>query len=171
MPFPESIKSIVRKKAHFRCCLCHELEVEVHHIIPQEENGTDTEENAAPLCPSCHETYGANPKKRKFIREARDLWYEICQKRSFAMDSSRLDDIISKVKNVATKNDLIELKEKLMRDINNQMKVKKNKGADRLNLCVIQSDKILSMEETIAYLYLKDYKDRRISQLDNNDIT
>jgi hypothetical protein len=37
----------------------------------------DELENAAPLCPSCHETYGANPTKRKFLREARDLWYEI----------------------------------------------------------------------------------------------
>jgi len=42
--------------------------VEVHHIISQEEGGSDREENAAPLCPSCHETYGANPQKRKFIK-------------------------------------------------------------------------------------------------------
>jgi 5-methylcytosine-specific restriction endonuclease McrA len=53
--------------------------VEVHHIIPQEEGGSDREENAAPLCLSCHETYGASSQKREFIREARDLWYEICK--------------------------------------------------------------------------------------------
>lgn len=66
--------------------------VEVHHIIPQEEGGPDTEDNAAPLCPSCHETYGANPQKRKFLKEARDLWYEICERR-YASDPQRLDDL------------------------------------------------------------------------------
>ncbi|MEM7599809.1 MAG: HNH endonuclease signature motif containing protein [Verrucomicrobiota bacterium] len=92
MPFPESVKTTVRRKAHFHCCLCKALGVEIHHIIPQEEDGPDTEDNAAPLCPSCHETYGANPQKRKFIREARDLWYEICEKR-FASDAQQLEDM------------------------------------------------------------------------------
>jgi hypothetical protein len=71
--FSESVKLAVRKRAHFQCCLCKSLGVEVHHIVPQSEDGGDTEENAAPLCPSCHEMYGANPLKRKFITEARDL--------------------------------------------------------------------------------------------------
>ena len=73
--------------------------VEVHHIVPQEENGPDNEDNAAPLCPSCHESYGANPKKRKFIREARDLWYEICEKR-YASDPQRLDDMKLLLQNI-----------------------------------------------------------------------
>ena len=80
MPFSDAIKSIVKKKADFSCCICHKKYVEVHHIKPQAEGGQDTEDNAAPLCPSCHELYGANPTKRKFIRETRDHWYEICAK-------------------------------------------------------------------------------------------
>jgi len=92
MAFTESTKLKVRRNAHFQCCLCKALGVEIHHIIPQEEGGPDTEENAAPLCPSCHETYGANTQKRKFILEARDFWYEICKKR-YASDSMQLDDI------------------------------------------------------------------------------
>ena len=67
--FTELLKLSVKKRAHFSCCLCHSLGVEVHHIIPQENDGPDTEDNAAPLCPSCHEIYGANRQKRKFIRE------------------------------------------------------------------------------------------------------
>jgi hypothetical protein len=63
------------------CCLCHALGVEAHHIIAEAEGGPDSEENAAPLCPSCHETYGANPDKRKFIRDARDFLYELCDRR------------------------------------------------------------------------------------------
>ena len=170
MAFSESVKSKVRKKAHFRCCLCHELGVEVHHIIPQEENGADSEDNAAPLCPSCHGTYGANPKKRKFIREARDLWYEICGKRSSMMDSGRLDDIIYKMKSVATKGDLVEFQENLMKNIVKQISSNEYRDKDCLSLCTIQTHKNLSMEETIAFLYLKDYKNRKISQLDNHGI-
>ena len=77
----------------------------MHHIVPQAEGSSDTEDNAAALCPSCHETYGANPLKRKFIREARDLWYDICAKR-FLSDPGQLSEIAEALRNVATKEDL-----------------------------------------------------------------
>jgi hypothetical protein len=39
-----------------RCCICGTLhKVQVHHIIPQEEGGTDDIDNAVPLCPNCHD--------------------------------------------------------------------------------------------------------------------
>jgi hypothetical protein len=98
MSFPESLTKDVRRRAHFQCCLCKTLGIEIHHITPQAEGGSDTFENAAPLCPTCHETYGANPTKRKFIREARDLWFEICEKR-YAPDSS----VLYQVHEVVTK--------------------------------------------------------------------
>jgi hypothetical protein len=79
--------------------------VEVHHIVPQAEGGDDSEDNAAPLCPSCHETYGANPQKRKFIREARDFWYELCSER-YAADPEWLQEISEKLERAATKGDL-----------------------------------------------------------------
>ncbi len=75
MAFTETLKQEVRQKAAFRCCRCQKIGIEVHHIIPQEENGPDVIDNAAPLCPSCHEDFGANPIKRKQIREMRDWWY------------------------------------------------------------------------------------------------
>ena len=93
MAFSEAVKLAVRKRAHFQCCLCKSLGVENHHIVPQSESGSDNEENAAPLCPSCHETYGANPLKRKFISEARDFWYEICRER-YASDNDRIERLI-----------------------------------------------------------------------------
>lgn len=105
MAFSEALKLKVKRRAHFCCCLCHGLGVEVHHIIPQAEGGPETEDNAAPLCPSCHEAYGANPEKRKFIREARDLWYDICEKR-FVSDPDRLDEIATLLSQAATKADL-----------------------------------------------------------------
>ncbi|MFL6207683.1 MAG: HNH endonuclease [Pyrinomonadaceae bacterium] len=122
MPFTESLKLKVKRRVHFACCLCHALGVEIHHIIPQNEGGPDTEENAAPLCPSCHETYGANPEKRKFIREARELWYEICEKR-FASDPDKLDEIGKLIQTMASKEDLDKLVQKvenLLREIEKQ---------------------------------------------------
>lgn len=117
MTFSETLKKRIRKKAHMTCCLCKSLGVEVHHIIPQDQDGPDTEENAAPLCPTCHSIYGANPDKRKFIREARDMWYEICEKR-FASDPDRLDEIGTMLKNAVTKEDLTSAVE----NINNLFK-------------------------------------------------
>jgi hypothetical protein len=96
MAFAESLKVAVRKRAHHACCLCHKLGVEVHHIIPEAENGPDTEDNAAPLCPACHEIYGANPVKRKFIREVRDTWFEICANR-YASEATQVTDLIEKL--------------------------------------------------------------------------
>jgi hypothetical protein len=94
--FSESLKKRVRQKAHYRCCLCQAVLVEVHHIVPQGEGGSDDEDNAAPLCASCHEIYGANPTKRKFVREARDWWYGTCTKR-YAPGSDALADVVEAV--------------------------------------------------------------------------
>jgi hypothetical protein len=94
--FSETLKRGVRRKAHFRCCLCQAVLVEVHHIVPEAEGGSDEEDNAAPLCASCHEIYGANPTKRKFIREARDWWYETCAKRH-APGSDALAEVVEAV--------------------------------------------------------------------------
>jgi hypothetical protein len=106
MAFSEQLKLAVKRRAHFQCCLCHALYVEIHHIIPQSEGGPDTEDNAAPLCPSCHETYGANPEKRKFIKEVRAFWYELCATR-FTSDETQIKIVISDaLKNVVTKEDL-----------------------------------------------------------------
>ena len=81
MAFSELLKKRIREYAHNQCCICERVGIEIHHIIPQREGGADTEENAAPLCPSCHETYEDNPRKRKLIRERRDVWYKICSNR------------------------------------------------------------------------------------------
>ena len=79
MPFSEPIKLQIKRRAAFRCCRCHEIGVDVHHIIPQSEGGADTIENAAPLCQNCHDRFGDNPQKRKELTQMRDWWYEIVQ--------------------------------------------------------------------------------------------
>lgn len=38
------------------CCICHQRhKVQVHHIKPTEDGGTDEIDNAIPLCPNCHD--------------------------------------------------------------------------------------------------------------------
>ncbi|PKP21569.1 MAG: hypothetical protein CVU05_06500 [Bacteroidetes bacterium HGW-Bacteroidetes-21] len=99
MAFSEKVKYEVKRLSHQSCCVCKKNGIEIHHIVPQSENGDDSIDNAAPLCPSCHEIYGLNPSKRKFIRESRDIWFEICSKR-YSNDDSKLNEILSKVNNI-----------------------------------------------------------------------
>jgi hypothetical protein len=91
MSFSEQIKQSIKQRADFTCCWCRDPEkkVEVHHIVPQAQSGTDTEDNAAPLCSNCHTMYGGNPELRKEVRERRDHWYETCvRRREFAWPPS-----------------------------------------------------------------------------------
>jgi hypothetical protein len=81
MPFPDSIRNEALRRAHFKCVACHAPFVEVHHITPLSEGGANTLDNAAPLCPGCHSTYGANPRFRNQIKQMRDNWYDVCDKR------------------------------------------------------------------------------------------
>ncbi len=76
MGFSEKLKREVKESAAFRCCRCQTIGVQVHHIEPEGDGGLDTVDNAAPMCPSCHDYFGANPKKRKEIKHMRDWWYQ-----------------------------------------------------------------------------------------------
>jgi hypothetical protein len=94
MPFSEKTKDEVKRKSHFRCCVCRNFFVEVHHIIPEAHVGPDTFDNAAPLCPNCHTNFGDNPTKRKGIRQMRDLWYELCEKSEMNPDVAQFSEKI-----------------------------------------------------------------------------
>lgn len=147
MPFSESVKLEVRRRAQLKCCICRDIGVEIHHIIPQANGGEDTVENAAPLCPSCHEKYGDNPKKRKFIREAREVWYEYCGFQTAQQDLPKL------LERVASKDDIQALRDEVQ----------------NLSLSLISSKLIhghssgfqeLPLERYIHHLYEKDYQDK-----------
>jgi HNH endonuclease len=98
MPFTEAIKREAKRKAHFSCVVCHNPFVEVHHIIPQADGGSDDSDNAAPLCAACHDLFGANPEKRKQIREMRDLWYELCETRIRDSPTLKLAEAVENIK-------------------------------------------------------------------------
>lgn len=81
MAFSEKTKNKVKRKSCFRCVICHKPFVEIHHIIPLSEGGSNRIDNAAPLCASCHDLYGGNTEKRKQIREMKDHWFDLMEKR------------------------------------------------------------------------------------------
>lgn len=129
MGFSEDLKIKIRKKAHHACCLCKSLGIEIHHLVPEKDGGPDIEDNAVPLCPSCHETYGGNPEKRKFLREVRDFWYEICAKR-FAGDSDRLGEISELLKTTASKKDVekgIDALRKMLEEVKEKLETNEKK--------------------------------------------
>jgi formate-dependent nitrite reductase cytochrome c552 subunit len=78
MPFSESVKIQAKQRANYRCVVCHQPWVEVHHIHPEGQGGPNTIDNAAQLCGSCHTQYGGNPDLRKQLREMRDWWWQRC---------------------------------------------------------------------------------------------
>jgi len=131
MGFDENIKKRIRQLAHHSCCLCFAKGVEVHHIIPLAEGGKDVFDNAAPLCASCHETYGANPTKRKLICEAKDNWYKICSER-FKPAHEELYEIKQRLLSIETV-------------INNKKSNRKVRWGN--------------VEDAMAFLLLRDYND------------
>lgn len=106
MPFSEPAKLDAKRRSHYACVWCQRTDqfVEVHHIVPQEEGGPDILDNAAPLCPGCHTTIGANTDLRKQLKERRDWWWEHCAKKQTSLPdettAKRLDELVTSLKTI-----------------------------------------------------------------------
>lgn len=66
------------------CCVCRRFcgrNIEIHHIVPSSEGGSDEEENGIPICFDCHaDVHSAgSPRGRRFthgeLRRLRDEWF------------------------------------------------------------------------------------------------
>lgn len=88
--FSDEIKLKAMVACGRRCCICHKFcgnNMEVHHIKARADGGSDTFENAIPLCFDCHaEVRQYDPKHPKGIKfsekeliQHRDNWYKIVQ--------------------------------------------------------------------------------------------
>ena len=88
MAFSRDTKERALVEAARHCSVCHKakgLKVEVHHIQPASEGGSDNFDNAIVLCFDCHADAGhynaEHPKGTKFsrqeLRRARDEWYRL----------------------------------------------------------------------------------------------
>ncbi|MEK7270272.1 MAG: HNH endonuclease [Planctomycetota bacterium] len=57
MPFDPEIRTKALLWSDRHCCLCKKacgINIEVHHIVPENSNGTNDRGNAIPLCYECH---------------------------------------------------------------------------------------------------------------------
>lgn len=83
MPFTENTKLEAKECSHYTCVWCQQTNqfLEVHHITPEKEGGSDEIDNAAPLCPNCHTFIGDNTELRKQLRERRDWSWRRCAER------------------------------------------------------------------------------------------
>jgi hypothetical protein len=88
---PEDVENLL-VACHRCCCVCHRfcgVKIEIDHIIQQADGGSDTPENAIPVCFECHaeiHSYNLNhPRGRKFqpgeLQGHRDQWLAICKER------------------------------------------------------------------------------------------
>ena len=79
-------------RCHRRCCICHRfcgVKMELDHITPVCEGGSDDIENAIPLCFECHaEIHSYNdrhPRGRKFrpeeLRLHKEQWLKVLDER------------------------------------------------------------------------------------------
>ncbi len=86
MPFSRVTKEQALVAAARHCCVCHRykgVRVEVHHILPKAQGGTDDLDNAIALCFDCHADAGhynpEHPRGTKFSKaelyRARDAWH------------------------------------------------------------------------------------------------
>lgn len=87
MSFPSEMREKLLLWCDRRCCLCRrvcEVLIELHHIVPKSEGGTDDEDNAIPLCFDCHAKVGhyndLAPRGTKFkpeeLKKRREQVYE-----------------------------------------------------------------------------------------------
>lgn len=93
MGFSKKIIEECMVKSARCCCVCHKhkgLNIEVHHIIPKEQGGSDTEDNAIALCFDCHADAGhyhaKHPKGTKLspseLKKHKKNWYRIVESKT-----------------------------------------------------------------------------------------
>ena len=104
MGFSRSIKEKALVASARHCCVCHRykgLKIEIHHIKHHSKGGSDTYDNAIPLCFDCHSDIGhynkEHPKGTKFtekeLKLSREKWYEIVKNHNIHMPEDYTDHL------------------------------------------------------------------------------
>jgi HNH endonuclease len=90
--FPQKDVDELLAACHRRCCICHRfcgVKIETDHMVPRDEGGQSTTDNAIAVCFECHaEIHSYNdrhPRGRKFrpeeLRRHKEQWLETCKAR------------------------------------------------------------------------------------------
>ena len=100
MPFPKDVRAEALVAAARHCCVCHRykgLHVEVQHIVPEAQGGSNKADNAIALCFDCHASAGhynpKHPKGTRFspdeLRKARERWHMAVERHQIEPASPR----------------------------------------------------------------------------------
>jgi hypothetical protein len=109
MGFSKAIKSEILVLCARHCCVCHKpkgLNIEVHHIVPQEQGGADALDNAIALCFDCHADAGhyfaGHPKGVKLspdeLQKHKAAWIAIVAKNGITEPKSVFAELTLKDK-------------------------------------------------------------------------
>lgn len=99
MGFTQEIKEEIMVRSARHCCVCHRVKginLEVHHIKPKEQGGTDSIDNAICLCFDCHADAGhyfaKHPKGTKLSPEEllkhKAAWFKIVSENNIMAPST-----------------------------------------------------------------------------------
>ena len=81
---PKKIKDSLLVDVMHRCCLCpkHEDMTDIHHIVPINEKGPNTEENLMVVCPNCHAKIHRIRGRytQEQLRMYKERWVNLCAK-------------------------------------------------------------------------------------------
>lgn len=88
MGFSKEVRESALVHAARHCCVCHRytgVNVEVHHIVPRSDGGSDDIDNAIALCFDCHASAGhynpEHPKGSAYapgeLRKAKECWHSL----------------------------------------------------------------------------------------------
>ena len=57
------------------------------------------------MCTRCHDTYGGNPEKRKWITEKRDFWFDFCENKLNNEDINQLEKTYNVIEKMHTEHE------------------------------------------------------------------
>lgn len=104
MGFSKEVKDEILVSSARHCCVCHKakgLNIEVHHISPQQQGGDDTAENAIALCFDCHSDAGhyfaGHPKGTKLspeeLKKHKFAWFKAVRDNNIELPKESLVEI------------------------------------------------------------------------------
>lgn len=75
---------------HIGCCICgwNDTVIDLHHIVPKSQGGSDDNSNLTPLCPNCHRKAHNNLLKPESMLSLQDLFGD--QWKSYYYNSDNL---------------------------------------------------------------------------------
>lgn len=76
---PKKIKDFILIASKHQCSICQANTIDVHHIIPVEDGGTNDLENLMVVCPNHHRQYHQGKFTEEQMRTYRTQWLQKCR--------------------------------------------------------------------------------------------